>query len=102
MFTERDETRASRLERFEAEVRRLRVGGGSPGRERHLAVAGAVAMVVGVVLGIVGWAGTRATESQLDFADYSAMARCGIALTTAGGVVFTVMSLRRWLRYWLF
>ena len=62
---------------------------------------GAIAMIAGVVLGLVGWVGTRGTDSNLDFADYAAMSRFGIALTIAGGALFTVMSLRRWFRFWL-
>ena len=58
-------------------------------------------MIVGVVLGLFGWIATQGTKSALDFASYNAMGNFGIALTIASAAVFTVMSLRRYFRFWL-
>jgi hypothetical protein len=91
----------ARLRAFQDEVARMRLTGGRVTSERVWQALGGVGSAVGVVLTLVAWVGTRGTESQLDFADFAAMSRFGIALTIAGSAVFVVMSLRRWLRYWL-
>ena len=100
-MTDTEQALSPRLEEFQREVEDLKVTGGRANPERAWMIVGALGMVVGIVLGIVGWIGTRGTESALDFADYAAMSRFGIALTIAGSTLFTVMSLRRWFRFWL-
>lgn len=101
MLTDTEHALSPRLQEFQREVEDLKVTGGRANPERAWMIVGALAMIVGVALGLVGWIGTRGTESTLDFADYSAMGRFGIALTIAGSALFTVMSLRRWFRFWL-
>jgi hypothetical protein len=100
-MTTTDEPALPRLQEFQREVEDLKVTGGRANPERAWMIVGALAMLAGVVLGLVGWIGTRGTESNLDFADYAAMSRFGIALAIAGSALFTVMSLRRWFRFWL-
>ena len=92
---------SQRLQQFRSDVDNLKLVGGRADVERRWMVAGVVAMIGGVVLSLVGWIGTQATESDLEFADYAAMSRFGIAVTIAGSTLFTVMSLRRWFRFWL-
>jgi hypothetical protein len=101
VLTDTEQPLSPRLEEFQREVEDLKVTGGKANPERAWMIVGALAMIVGVVLGLVGWLGTRCTESTLDFADFAAMSRFGIALTIAGSALFTVMSLRRWFRFWL-
>ena len=96
-----EEALSPRLEEFQREVEDLKVTGGKANPERTWMILGAIGMVVGVVLSLVGWLGTRGTENSLDFADYSAMGRFGMTLTFAGSALFTVMALRRWFRFWL-
>ena len=100
-MTTMEDAVSPRLQEFQRDVEDLKVTGGRANPERAWMVVGALAMIVGVVLGLVGWVGTRGTDSTLDFADYAAMSRFGIALTIAGSALFTVMSLRRWFRFWL-
>ena len=90
-----------RLQQFQAEVEQLKVTGGRANPERTWSILGGIAMVVGVVLSLVSWILTQGTESDLDFASYNAMGNFGMALTIAGTGLFLVMSIRRYLRYWL-
>jgi hypothetical protein len=90
-----------RLREFQEEVSRLRLGGGAVRPEGVWLGLGGLAMAAGVVVTLLAWVGTRGTESQLDFADFAAMSRFGVALTVAGAAVFVVMAIRRWFRYWL-
>lgn len=90
-----------RLEQFKAEVDDLRVTGGKANPERAWMILGGVGMVVGVVLTLVAWIQTGGTNNTGDFADFAAMGRFGMALTFAGTALFIVMSMRRWLRFWL-
>ena len=90
-----------RLQQFQAEVEHLKVTGGKANPERTWSIIGGLAMLIGVVLSLLAWILTQGTESSLDFASYNAMGNFGIALTVAGSVLFLVMSLRRYFRYWL-
>jgi hypothetical protein len=100
-MTTSQQSLSPRLEAFQRDVEDLKVTGGRANPERAWMIVGAVAMVAGVALALVGWVGTGGTSNTGDFADFAAMARCGIALTIAGSALFTVMSLRRWFRFWL-
>jgi hypothetical protein len=90
-----------RLQQFQTEVEQLKVSGGKANPERTWMILGGLAMAIGVVLSLVAWILTQGTESDLDFASYNAMGNFGMALTVAGSVLFLVMSLRRYLRYWI-
>jgi hypothetical protein len=95
------ETVSPRLQQFQAEIEQLKVTGGVANPERTWMILGALAMIIGVALTVVGLAATQSTTSSLDFATYNALGNLGIALTVAGTGLFAVMSLRRYLRYWL-
>jgi hypothetical protein len=99
--TPNEESLSPRLQQFHAEVEQLKVTGGKANPERVWMGFSIAAMIAGLVFTLIGWIATRGTESDLDFADYSAMSRFGLALTIAGAAVFVVMSLRRYFRYWL-
>ena len=96
-----DQPPSPRLQQFQAEVEQLKVTGGKANPERTWTTLGALMMALGIILTLVGWLGTRGTTNALDFAAYSAMADFGIALTIGGTGLFSVMSLRRYFRYWL-
>lgn len=96
-----DEPLSPRLQEFQAEVDEVKVTGGRANPERAWMIVGALAMVAGVVITLVAWVNTGATNHEGDFADFAAMGRFGLALTFAGTALFVVMSLRRWLRFWL-
>ena len=90
-----------RLRQFQGEVEQLKVTGGRATPERTWMIVGAVAMVAGVIVTALAWGLTQGTTSTLDFASYNAMGNFGIALSVVGSVVFLVMSLQRYFRYWL-
>jgi hypothetical protein len=90
-----------RLQEFQSEVDKLKVTGGKANPERAWLILSVLGMIIGVVLGLIGFISTQGTKSQLDFATYNAMGNFGIALTVASTGVFIVMSLRRYFRYWL-
>lgn len=90
-----------RLQQFQAEVAELKVTGGKANPERTWSIVGGIAMLGGIVLTLVAWLGTHGTKNALEIADYNALSNFGIAITIVGSVVFLVMSLRRYLRYWL-
>jgi hypothetical protein len=96
-----EEGLSPRLQAFSAEVDDLKVTGGRANPERAWMTVGAIGMVVGVVITLVAWLNTGGTSNTGDFADFAAMGRFGMALTFAGTALFTVMSMRRWLRFWL-
>jgi hypothetical protein len=90
-----------RLQEFQTEVSKLKVTGGRANPERTWSIIGALLMIVGVVLTLVGWLATSNTDDTREFADYNAMGTFGLTLTIAGTGLFLVMSLRRYFRYWL-
>ena len=96
-----DDSLSPRLQEFQREVEELKVTGGRANPERVWMIVGALAMAVGLLLSLVGWLSTGGTDNTGDFADFAAMGRFGMTLTIAGAALFTVMSLRRWFRFWL-
>lgn len=96
-----EEPLSPRLQEFQGEVDELKVTGGRANPERAWMIVGALAMVAGVVLTLVAWISTGGTDHPGDFADFAAMGRFGLALAFAGTALFVVMSMRRWLRFWL-
>lgn len=92
---------STRLRGFTAEVESMRLDGGRVGAERVLLALGAVGMVGGIVLAIVMWSATHGTQNPLEQADYRAAGTCAVVIAIVGTGLFVVMSLRRYLRYWL-
>lgn len=100
-MTNAEENLSPRLREFVNDVDDLKVTGGRSNPERTWTILGAIGLVVGLVLCLVAWIRTGGTSNTGDFADFAAMGRFGLALSFAGGAVFAVMSMRRWLRFWL-
>lgn len=96
-----EEPLSPRLQEFKTEVDELKVTGGRANPERSWMMLGVTGMVAGIVITLVAWLNTGGTSNTGDFADFAAMGRFGMALTFAGTGLFTVMSMRRWLRFWL-
>jgi hypothetical protein len=90
-----------RLADFQREVDQLKVTGGKANPERTWTILSGIGLVVGIALGLFGWLGTRGAEGTLGIADYNSMQNFGLIITIASAAVFTVMSLRRYFRYWL-
>jgi hypothetical protein len=96
-----DDQLPPRLEEFRRDVDELRLTGGRANPERTWMILGAVGMAAGLVLTLVAWLRTGSSNNTGDFADFAAMGRFGTALALAGATLFAVMSLRRWMRFWL-
>ncbi len=100
-MTATEENLSPRMEEFTRDVEDLKVTGGRSNPERTWMILGAIGLVAGIALTLVAWIRTGGTSNAGDFADFAAMGRFGMALTFAGAALFTVMSMRRWLRFWL-
>jgi hypothetical protein len=100
-MTEPGQDLSPRLKQFQAEVNDLKVTGGKANPERTWRILSGIALVLGVVLSLVAWLGTRSTTNALEIADYNAMGNFGLTLAIAGGAVFIVTSLTRYFRFWL-
>jgi hypothetical protein len=96
-----DDQLPPRLEEFRRDVDDLRLTGGRANPERSSMILGAVALAAGLALTLVAWVRTGSSNNTGDFADFAAMGRFGAALALAGATLFAVMSLRRWMRFWL-
>ena len=90
-----------RLQQFQSEVESLKVTGGRANPERTWMIIGGIAMAVGVVFALFGWLLAGGTNDPSKIGTDQAMGVFGLTLAVAGMGLFTVMSLRRWLRYWL-
>jgi hypothetical protein len=90
-----------RLQQFQTEVESLKVTGGRANPERTWMIVGAVGMGAGVILALIGWLLAGGTNDPSKIGTDQAMGVFGLTLAVAGMGLFTVMSLRRWFRYWL-
>lgn len=95
MSTNRTESRA---DRFRQDVADLRPRDPVTTREQVLAVVGVLAMVGGVVLGLVAVSGSHATTNPLTQRDYVIVALVGLTIAVAGAALFLRYSLAQFLR----
>ena len=92
---------SSRLEEFEADIRRLGVKGGEAEPERRLAILGVLVAVAGFVVAAVALNTVRGADSDLAQGDGLALVILGVGMALVGTVVWARYSLSRYLRYWL-
>lgn len=90
--------RTGRRLRFEQELRSVRQGRGSVGRERRWSVVGAGAMVVGAATAAVAFLVSLRQADTRDVVSMVILAVLGVCLTTAGAAVYLRHSLARVLR----
>jgi hypothetical protein len=90
-----------RLQQFQSEVEQLKVNGGQANPERTWSIVGGLLMVAGLVVIIIAYSQTHSSKLPGDWADYNVLSNLGLALVIIGAVLFLVMNLRRYLRYWL-
>ncbi len=90
-----------RLQQFQSDVDQLKVSGGKANPERTWVIIGTILMVVGLLITFISYLSTHSSTNQAEWADYNVLSNFGLALTLVGAVLFLVMSLRRYFRFWL-
>ena len=94
-------TTNERVERFKTEAAELNLKAGNPSREGMFQTIGALAMVAGIVIAFVAYAGSGSLSDSRDVQTQTTLAIAGLALTVGGGIVFLRYSLGKFLRLWL-
>jgi hypothetical protein len=89
-----------RIARLESEAANLKVAG-SAKRDGLLQAAGAVVMVVGVVVAFVAYQLSLGKDDPRDIESLTILAVAMLALAVLGAAVFLRYSLARFLRFWL-
>ena len=89
-----------RMERLEADASQLNVSRG-PDRDRWWQIAGAVAMVAGVVLAFVAYYVSLNKSDPRDINSNIILSVSMLALAVVGAAVFLRYSFSRFLRFWL-
>jgi hypothetical protein len=90
-----------RMAEFQREVDALKVGGGRANPERTWLKVSIAGMVAAVVIEVVAWLGSHGTTEALSQRDYIIVALLGLTVGVVSTGLFVVMSLTRYLRYWL-
>ena len=93
----------ARIDQFREDMDRMKLKGASAGSERWMLAIGALLVLVGLVLGILGAVNTiNAGDSPTDQRAFIASGSLlGIVLVIAGAALFVRFSLGRFLRFWL-
>lgn len=94
----RDPDRASRLD---AELRSLGAPKPRPGRDTVLSAIGALLIVAGIVVAIIGYAISSTTSDVLRQNDAQALGPVAITLAIGGLALFLRFSATQFLRFWL-
>jgi len=90
-----------RVEEFKSEIAEMRLKDPATARDRMMLRAGALSMIVGVIITIVAYFGSHGTQNSLEQSDFQITAMIGICLTVAGGALFLRYSIAQFLRFWL-
>lgn len=88
-----------RLARFERDLEKI--GHRTSRADRKWALAGAVAMAIGVVITIVAYASSTSQSDTRDVISSGILAMVGVSIVIAGGIVFVRSSLTEFLRFWM-
>lgn len=91
----------ARVEEFKAEIAEMKVRDPATARDRLFLRLGVALLVVGILLGVVGYLGSHNTTNPLEQRDFLAIAVTGVAVTVAGAALFLRYSLAMFLRFWL-
>lgn len=90
-----------RLQQFQTEVDGLKLTGGKANPERTWMIVGGILMAAGIIITLVAYILNTGSTKQGEWADNNVLSNFGLALNIVGSVLFLVMSLRRYLRFWL-
>ena len=90
-----------RVDQFKSEISQMGVADPAAGRDRMLLIVGAVLLVVGPVVSIIGYFSSHSTVLAPALNDATVTAIIGVSLTIAGAALFLRYSLAQFLRFWL-
>ncbi|GIU90110.1 MAG: hypothetical protein KatS3mg010_1209 [Acidimicrobiia bacterium] len=96
-----------RVAQFRAEIAAMKLRDPRAARDRTWAAAGALLMVVGVVIAVVGYLSSSSassafnTEGPAQQRDAIVLALVGVGVTVLGAALFLRYSLAQFLRFWL-
>lgn len=98
----------ARIDEFKADMAAMKLTTGRPSMEQLAERLGALAMVVGIVLAVVGYSSslnvTATPGSNIDLLHSNSdqiLAVIGLAVAVCGGLVYLRFALVRFLRLWL-
>jgi hypothetical protein len=94
-------TTNERVERFKTEAAELNLKAGNASLDSRLQALGGLAMVAGIVIAFIAYAGSGSLSDGRDVQTQTTLAIAGLALTVGGGMVFLRYSLGKFLRLWL-
>jgi hypothetical protein len=90
-----------RVDQFKSEIAQMGVADPSAGRDRPLLLLGALLLIVGPVLCVLGYLSSHGTTNPAALNDATVTAIVGLSLTVAGGALFVRYSFAQFLRFWL-
>lgn len=94
-------TESTRADRFVSELAELKIPDPATGRSGLWLRLGAVLLVLGPVVGLLGYLMSHNTSDALIQRDAIVLALAGVALSIAGAALFLRYSLTGVLRYWM-
>src|SRR5215469_5444279 len=94
-------TTESRADRFARELADLKISDPAKGHPRLWQNLGALLMIAGVVLGVIGYLISQRTADSLTASTAINIALGGVTLAVTGSAIFLRYSLTGFLRFWL-
>jgi len=94
-------TTNERVERFKTEAAELNLKAGNASNETKFQAIGLIAMIAGIAVAFIAYAGSGSLSDQRDVQTQTTFAVFGLTLAVAGGFVFLRYSLGKFLRLWL-
>ena len=90
-----------RVDQFKTEISQMGVADPASSRDRFLVIVGALLLVIGPIVTIVGYLSSHGTTDAPSLNDATITAIIGLTLTVAGGALFLRYSIAQFLRFWL-
>jgi len=90
-----------RIAAFSEQLKSMRVPGARPQGDRVLSMIAVVAMVVGVVMGVVAYFMSHGTTNELEQNDAIVLAILAATITIVGVGLFVKKGVERLLRFWI-
>lgn len=90
-----------RVTEFKAEVAEMRLADPAASRDRLLMRAAVALLVVGPLLGVLGYVLSHGTINPLQQRDAIVVALIGVSVSVVGGALYLRYALAAFLRFWL-